>query len=172
MPLLALVALFIVVPIVELYVILKVGEAIGIVWTILLLLADSVLGSLLLRAQGRSVWRRFNAALAEGKMPHREVIDGVLVVFGGAFLITPGFLTDVVGLVLLVPPTRALIRRLLVRRLGRRISVRVAGRRPVRYDVAGTAHEYEGTRPKGGDAARGREGAAHEYEAPPGRLER
>src|ERR687889_846095 len=107
MPLLALLAVFILVPLAELYVILKVGDAIGAVWTILLLAADSVLGSVLLRTQGRSVWRRFNAALAEGKMPHREVIDGVLVVFGGAFLITPGFITDIVGLVLLIPPARA-----------------------------------------------------------------
>src|SRR3954471_16473065 len=102
MPLLALVALFIVVPLVELYVILRVGDAIGAVPTILLLAADSVLGSILLRAQGRSVWQRFNKALADGKMPHREVIDGVLVIFGEAFLITPGFVTDVVGLLLLL----------------------------------------------------------------------
>ena len=73
MPLSALIALFIVVPLAELYVILKVGDAIGAAWTILLLAADSVLGSVLLRSQGRSVWRRFNAALAEGRMPHREV---------------------------------------------------------------------------------------------------
>src|SRR3954465_10079794 len=116
MPLLGLLALFIVVPLAELYVILKVGDAIGAVWTILLLAADSVLGSLLLRAQGRSVWRRFNSALAEGKMPHREVIDGVLVIFGGAFLITPGFITDIVGVLLLVPPTRSVIRGLVARR--------------------------------------------------------
>ena len=141
MPLLALLALFIVVPLAELYVILKVGDAIGAVWTILLLAADSVLGSLLLRAQGRSVWRRFNTALAEGKMPHREVIDGVLVVFGGAFLITPGFITDVVGLVLLIPPTRALVRRLLVSRLGRRLAVGATRRGRMPYDVEGTARE-------------------------------
>lgn len=151
MPLLALVALFILVPLAELYVILQVGEAIGAVWTILLLAADSVLGSLLLRAQGRSVWRRFNTALAEGKMPHREVIDGVLVVFGGAFLITPGFITDVVGLLLLVPPTRAVIRRLMVSRLGRRIAVGATRRGRMRYDVEGTAREDP---------------------SPPGRLER
>jgi UPF0716 protein FxsA len=83
-PLLALIAIFIVVPLAELYVILKVGDAIGAVWTILLLAADSVLGSLLLRSQGRSVWRRFNTALEGGRMPHREVTDGVLVIFGGA----------------------------------------------------------------------------------------
>ena len=127
MPLLALLALFIVVPLAELYVILKVGDAIGAVPTIALLAADSVLGWMLLRAQGRAVWRRFNETLAAGGMPHREVMDGVLVIFGGAFLITPGFLTDIVGLLLLVPPTRALVRRLLVRRLGRRVTVGVAG---------------------------------------------
>jgi UPF0716 protein FxsA len=141
MPLLALLALFIVVPLAELYVILRVGDAIGAIWTILLLAADSVLGSILLRTQGRSVWRRFNTALADGKMPHREVIDGVLVVFGGAFLITPGFITDVVGILLLVPPTRAVIRRLLVSRLGRRIAVNAATRGRMRYDVEGTARE-------------------------------
>jgi UPF0716 protein FxsA len=141
MPLLALLVLFIVVPLAELYVILKVGDAIGAIWTILLLAADSVLGSLLLRAQGRSVWRRFNAALGEGKMPHREVIDGVLVVFGGAFLITPGFITDVVGLVLLIPPTRTLVRRLLVSRLGRRVAVGATTHARTRYDVEGTARE-------------------------------
>jgi UPF0716 protein FxsA len=142
MPLLALVAIFIVVPLAELYVILKVGDAIGVLWTILLLAADSVLGSLLLRAQGRSVWRRFNAVLSEGRMPHRELIDGVLVIFGGAFLITPGFITDVVGLVLLIPPTRAVVRRVVVRRLGRRVAV--AGTRPrgEPYDVEGTASEH------------------------------
>src|ERR671914_2811465 len=121
--LLLLVAVFIIVPLAELYVILRVGDAIGAVWTILLLAADSVLGSLLLRAQGRSVWRRFNDALAAGRMPPREVVDGVLVIFGGAFLITPGFLTDVVGLLLLVPPTRSTFRRLVVARLGGRVVV-------------------------------------------------
>ena len=144
MPLPALIALFIVVPLAELYVILKVGDAIGPVWTILLLAADSVLGSVLLRSQGRSVWRRFNAALTEGKMPHREVVDGVLVIFGGAFLITPGFLTDIVGLTLLVPPTRAVVRRALMRRLGRRPPERA--RRG--YDVEGTAREYDDPAPR------------------------
>jgi UPF0716 protein FxsA len=139
MPLLALVAIFIVVPLVELYVILKVGDAIGAVWTILLLAADSVLGSLLLRSQGRSVWSRFNDALAGGRVPHREVMDGVLVIFGGAFLITPGFITDIVGLILLIPPSRALVRRWLVRRLGRRVEVRTRER----GDVEGTATEYD-----------------------------
>jgi UPF0716 protein FxsA len=142
MPLLALILVFIVVPIAELYVILKVGDAIGIWWTLLLLVADSLLGSALLRSQGRSVWRRFNAALAERRMPHSEVMDGVLVIFGGAFLITPGFLTDIVGLLLLLPPTRAVIRRLVANRLGRRVAIGVPGR-PRGFDVEGTASEYD-----------------------------
>jgi UPF0716 protein FxsA len=146
MRLLALIALFILLPLAELYVILKVGDAIGVGWTILLLAADSVVGSLLLRTQGRAVWKRFNRALSEGRMPHREVQDGVLVIFGGAFLITPGFLTDVIGLLLLVPPTRSVIRRLAVRAIGRRMALRVAGPPGARgYDVEGTATER--TRP-------------------------
>ena len=139
MPLLALIVLFLVVPFLELYLIFEVvGPAIGTWPTILLLIADSIIGAWLFRSQGRSVWRRFNAAISEGRMPHREVIDGVLVIFGGAFLITPGFLTDILGILLLLPPTRELIRRLLIRRLGRRV-VAAPGRR---FDVEGTARDY------------------------------
>ena len=141
MPLLALIALFLVVPFLELYVILEVvGPALGAPLTILLLAADSVIGALLFKSQGRSVWRRFNTALSEGRVPHREVIDGVLVIFGGAFLITPGFLSDIVGALLLIPPTRSLVRRFLVRRLGRRLVVSAPGRS---YDVEGSAREYD-----------------------------
>jgi UPF0716 protein FxsA len=143
-PLFALVALFIVLPLAELYVIFKAADDwLGLPWTILLLAADSVIGALLLRSQGRAVWRRFNAALGEGRMPHREVQDGVLVIFGGAFLITPGFITDVIGLLLLLPPTRALIRRSAMRVVARRVELRVAGAEPREYDVEGTASEYE-----------------------------
>jgi UPF0716 protein FxsA len=116
MPLLAVLLLLIVVPIAEIALIIQVGEWIGVWWTIALLLADAVLGSLLLRSQGRAVWRRFAAAVSEGRMPHREVVDGVLVIFGGALMLAPGFLTDVVGALFLAPPTRALMRRLLMRR--------------------------------------------------------
>jgi UPF0716 protein FxsA len=112
-----LVLLFIVVPIVELFVIIQVGEAIGVLPTIALLIADSVLGSMLMRSQGRAAWRRFNTAIREGRIPHREVLDGVLVIFGGALLLTPGFVTDVLGIVLLLPPTRALVRGVVGRRL-------------------------------------------------------
>jgi UPF0716 protein FxsA len=148
MPLLALVALFIALPLAELYVILQVGDWIGAVPTILLLAADSLLGSLLLRSQGRAVWRRFNQALQLGRMPHREVQDGVLVIFGGAFLITPGFITDVLGLLMLLPPTRGVVRRVALRAISKRIHLRVASAderaaEPRGHDVEGTATEYE-----------------------------
>ena len=118
-----LVLIFIVVPIAELYVIIQVGNAIGLVPTLFLLLADALLGSLLLRHQGRAAWIRFNRALAEGRVPHREVFDGVLIIFGGALLITPGFLTDILGLILLIPPTRALIRAMSTRIVRRRLAL-------------------------------------------------
>jgi UPF0716 protein FxsA len=114
MPLL-LVILFIVVPIAELAVLIQVGQLIGVWWTIGLLIADAVLGSWLLRSQGRLAWRRFVAAMNEGRIPHREAVDGVLVIFGGALLLCPGFITDVFGLLFLFPPTRIVLRRLLVR---------------------------------------------------------
>ena len=146
MPLLVLVAVFILLPLAELYVILEVvGPWLEWYGTLALLVVDSIVGSLLLRAQGRAAWRRFNTVLAEGRMPHREVVDGVLIIFGGAFLITPGFITDILGLLLLIPPTRALVRRVLVRRLGNRLAVGVVerGRPPRSWDVDGTATEQD-----------------------------
>lgn len=110
-----LVVLFIVVPIAELYVIIKVGELIGIWPTLALLLADALIGSWLLRHQGRSAWRRFNETTAARRFPGKEVADGALILVGGTLLLTPGFISDVFGLLLLIPPTRALIRRLLRR---------------------------------------------------------
>ena len=89
MPLL-LIVLFIVVPIAELAVMIQVGQLIGVWWTIALLIADAILGSLLARSQGRRAWRRFNEALRAGRPPAREVMDGALVLFGGALLLTPG----------------------------------------------------------------------------------
>jgi UPF0716 protein FxsA len=112
---LLLVLLFIVVPIAELFVIIQVGELIGVVPTLLLLLLDAFLGSWLLKHQGRSAWRRFNQALAERRMPGKEVADGFLVILGGALLIAPGFITDIFGILFLIPPTRAIARRLLRR---------------------------------------------------------
>jgi UPF0716 protein FxsA len=146
-----LLLLFIVLPLAELFVILKVGDAIGAVPTILLLAADSVLGAMLLRSQGRRVWARFRDAVERGDMPHREVMDGVLVIFGAAFLITPGFITDIIGVLLLLPPTRAGVRAWLIRRLGKRVEIRTARRRSTGggdFDVEGTATEYDAPSPR------------------------
>ncbi|MFN8216258.1 MAG: FxsA family protein [Solirubrobacterales bacterium] len=123
-----LVVLFIVVPIAELFVIIKVGELIGLWPTLLLLLLDAIAGSMLLRHQGRGAWRRFNEALAQRRFPGKEVADGVLIVIGGTLLLTPGFLSDIVGVFLLVPPTRALARAGLKRlTLGRFAVVGMSG---------------------------------------------
>jgi len=116
-----LLLLFLVVPIAELAVIIQVGDWLGLWPTLAILLADSVLGSLLMRTQGRTAWRRFTEASRAGRPPAREVLDGVLVILGGALLLTPGFLTDIAGVALLAPPTRALVRNVLVRRLARRM---------------------------------------------------
>jgi UPF0716 protein FxsA len=110
-----LVVIFILVPIAELYVIIKVGEAIGLWPTLALLLADAILGSLLLKHQGRGAWRRFNKALSEGRFPGTEVVDGLLIVVGGTLLLAPGFITDIFGLIFLIPPTRAIVRAILKR---------------------------------------------------------
>jgi UPF0716 protein FxsA len=153
-----LVILFIVIPIVELYVIIQVGEAIGILPTLALLLADAVLGSLLLRHQGRGAWRRFNEALAQRRFPAREVADGVMIAVGGTLLLTPGFVTDIFGAILLIPPTRAIVRKLLGVYFGRRFLVVGTGGfrppgtgpgRPVRnYDFEGSAEELDSEDPQ------------------------
>jgi UPF0716 protein FxsA len=158
-----LILIFIVVPILELYVIIQVGGSIGVGPTLAILIADSILGAWLLRHQGRATWVRFNQALAENRVPHREVLDGVLVIFGGALLLTPGFITDVFGLILLIPPTRAIVRSITTRVLTGRVGMgaraatwgyqsargRGRGRRP--DDIEGTAHEIrdEGRLPGG-----------------------
>ncbi len=137
---LVLFIIFIVVPIAELYVLIQIGQAIGILPTIALLIVDSVLGAALMRSQGRAAWMRFNAALAEGRVPGREVMDGALVIFGGALLLTPGFLSDFLGLILLLPPTRAVARKILLARFGSRVLATAAGGAQSRvFGFGGTA---------------------------------
>lgn len=153
-----LVVIFIAVPILELWVILEIGGLIGVLPTLVLLLAMSLLGATLLRQQGRDAWRRFNAALAERRFPGREVADGLMITIGGALLLTPGFVTDGVGLLLLAPPTRAIARRLLRTWVGHRFVVAGAGamrgapgpRPDARrdYDYEGTAEEVDGDDPR------------------------
>ncbi len=143
-----LVVLFIVVPIVELYVIIQVGQLIGLWPTLALLLADALLGSFLLRHQGRGAWRRFNQALAERRFPGREVADGLMIAVGGTLLLTPGFVTDIFGFLLLIPPTRAIARRLVRTYAAHRfVVVGVGGNRgaPPRHESASRPYDFDGS---------------------------
>lgn len=108
------------VPVVEVFAFIEVGRAIGWLLAVVLLLGTSVLGALLLRIQGRSAIGRVSLAVSERRAPGCAAIDGALGVLGGALLVVPGFVTDVLGALLLLPPTRRLTRR--------RISRRYAGR--------------------------------------------
>jgi UPF0716 protein FxsA len=107
-------------------VIIQVGQVIGAWWTIALLVADSIFGSWLIRHEGRRAWQALTVALESGRMPATELADGALILVGGTLMLSPGFVTDVVGIVLILPFTRPLARRLLTRLVARRIIV--AGR--------------------------------------------
>ncbi len=120
MPALVVLAL-IVVPVVELYVIVQVGQGIGVLPTLALLVVMSVLGGVLLRREGSRTWRALREALDAGRLPAREVADGALVILGGALLLTPGFATDVFGLLCILPPTRAVLRRVLTGVVAKRL---------------------------------------------------
>jgi UPF0716 protein FxsA len=131
-------------PIAELFVAIKVAEAIGVLATIVLLIASWPLGTWALRSQGAAAWRRLNATVAARRSPAREVLDGALVLVGGFLLIIPGFITDVVGILLLLPPARALTRPLLLRNVQRRLFRQTAGARSSRsYDVDSTASDID-----------------------------
>jgi UPF0716 protein FxsA len=116
-----LVTAFIVVPILEIYVIIQVGQVIGAWWTIVLLIADSIFGSWLIRHEGSRAWRALTTALQSGRMPARELADGGLILVGGTLMISPGFVTDAFGIVLILPFTRPLARRVLTRVVSRRL---------------------------------------------------
>jgi UPF0716 protein FxsA len=130
-------------PIAELFVAIEVAEAIGIWWTLLLLVIGFPLGAWALRSQGTAAWRRLSVAVSEGRSPGREVLNGALVVIGAVLLMIPGLITDVLGILALLPPTRALFRGALVHSLRSKLVVRVTrvGRRP--YDVDSTARDLD-----------------------------
>jgi UPF0716 protein FxsA len=118
-----LVLALVVVPLVEIYLLVQVGQVIGALPTIALLIAMSLLGGWLLRREGTKTWRAFRAATGSGRVPAREVADGALVIFGGALLLTPGFATDALGLALVLPPSRAVFRRLLTGLVAKRLGM-------------------------------------------------
>ena len=139
--------LFVVWPIAELFVAIKVADAIGVLLMLVLLVVSWPIGTWALRSEGRIVMRRLAAALAQQRAPTREVLDGVLVLIGGCLLIVPGFITDALGLLLLLPPTRSIARAGIVRNLRSRAVVRAvrfsAGRQA--YDVDSTAVDVDST---------------------------
>ena len=112
-----LLLLFLVVPILELAVIVQVGQAIGTVPTLALLVVMSVTGAWLMKREGLGVLRRAQRQVRDGRVPSREVADGFLIVLGGALMLTPGFVSDLAGMALLLPPVRAVVRPVLLRRL-------------------------------------------------------
>ena len=129
----------------ELFVAIKVAEVIGVLATVLLLVLSWPLGSWALRSQGHAAWRRLGEAVSAGRSPGREVLDGVFVLLGGVLLIVPGFISDALGVLALLPPVRALMRRGLARNLRSRLVVSATrysgGSRP--YDVDSTATDVD-----------------------------
>ncbi len=129
------VLVFLVVPLVELYVLIQVGSAIGALPTVALLVLMGVVGGWLMKREGLGVIRGVQSQLRSGRVPAAEVVDGFLILFGGALMLTPGFLSDALGLALLIPPVRALVRAGLARRLRHRVIGRHGGGRRGSLDV-------------------------------------
>ncbi len=123
-----LVVLFLLVPLAELYVIIQVGQAFGALNTIALLIIISAVGAWLAKREGMSVWARFQRQVQSGTVPGREIADGVMILFAAALLMTPGFLTDLLGISLLLPPVRAVVRGAVMKRAAQRAGIyRVRG---------------------------------------------
>jgi UPF0716 protein FxsA len=113
--------LFVVLPVVEIYVLIQIGQAIGAWWTVLLLVADGIFGSWLMKHEGSRAWRALQQALETRRMPARELADGALILVGGTLLLTPGFVSDIAGLFCVLPFTRPVARGVLTRYLTRKL---------------------------------------------------
>ena len=148
-----LAALFIGVPVLEIYLIVQLGQVVGPWWTILILIADGVLGSWLVKHEGNRAWRALQEALGSGRMPARELADGALILVGGTLLITPGFVSDVAGLFCILPWTRPLARRVLARVISRRLTF--VGTLGMPGAAGPSAGGQPGTRPPRGDVVTG-----------------
>src|SRR5262245_44789469 len=142
-----------VVPLIEIYVIVQIGQAIGPWWTILLLIVESALGAWLIKHEGRRAWRALNSALQTGQMPGRELADGALLLIGGTLLLTPGFVTDVFGFFFVLPFTRPLARRGLTAFVNRRLMLSIGtpvqgfSRRPPKPNASGKPSGTPGDQP-------------------------
>lgn len=117
--------LFLVVPFVELFVLIQVGQAIGALPTIAILVVISIAGAWLVKREGLGLLRRAQSEVRAGRVPGRELVDGVLVLVAGALLLSPGFVTDIVGTLLLLPPVRSAVRTVASAQLARRAAVRL-----------------------------------------------
>lgn len=125
-----LLLLFILVPMAEIYLFLTLGKKIGPAETLLIIVVTAILGAMLTKSQGRLAMAKFQQATAEGRMPAKEGLEGLLILLAGAVLITPGFLTDAIGFTLLIPPVRSAIAGSLGHRLKDRIKVVTPGMPP------------------------------------------
>ncbi len=106
-----LVLIFIIVPLMEILLLIEIGSRIGTLNTILIIVLTGILGAYMMRQQGFTILANIRANLSQGRMPTGELINGVLVLVGGILLLTPGFFTDAVGFVLLIPTTRGFVRK-------------------------------------------------------------
>lgn len=114
--------LFTAVPLIELYLLLTLGQFIGPWYTVLIVITTGLVGALLAKLEGMRVWYQVQQELQQFKMPGDRLIDGVLVLIGGVLLITPGVLTDVLGFSLIIPPSRAVIREIVKKKMGKKVS--------------------------------------------------
>jgi UPF0716 protein FxsA len=144
--------LFIAIPLVELYLIIKVGGQIGAFWTVMIVIGTAVIGVNLLRVQGFSTLKRAQQNMEQGAMPAMEMMEGIVLAVGGALLITPGFLTDTLGFICLIPFTR----RALIRAVIKRGSVQMHG-----FQQSSSYQSHSEVHPKGGDGGRTLEGEFH-----------
>ncbi len=106
-----LLLLFLIIPVVELILLIKIGTVIGTLNTILLVISTAFIGAYLVKTEGLNVMQRFQSNLNHGVFPAEEIFDGAMILVAGALLVTPGILTDIVGFVLVIPPTRAVIKK-------------------------------------------------------------
>jgi len=120
-----LIILFIFVPIIEIALLIEVGQYIGTINTILLVIITGVLGAILAKLEGLRVWYGLQNDLKQFKMPTDRMVDGVLILIGGAFLLTPGLITDILGFLLIIPFTRFPVREYLKRRFTRKMKDKV-----------------------------------------------
>lgn len=117
--------LFAIIPLIELYLLLKLASITGVATTIAIVVVTAILGSLLAKTQGWLAWWRFRSAMLEGRMPGQEIADGLLIAFAAALLLTPGLLTDFVGFLLLIPVSRGRVREWLLRSIANQVQVRM-----------------------------------------------